>query len=76
MALESSLEQPDGREDARPRRDEDAPDAELAGDPGGVDRAAAAERDEREVARVAAALNGRTDLIARIMLALASSWQP
>ena len=71
VALEPGLEQPTaektpGRGGTRTRR------SELASDRDGMDRATAAKCDEREVARVPAALD-HTDLIARIMLALASS---
>ena len=49
--------EPDGAEEPGMRRDQDAPDVERFGKPRGVHRTAAAERDQREVARIAAALD-------------------
>ena len=49
--------EPERREDARRLGDEHRPDLELLRQRAGVQRAGAAERDEREVARVEAALD-------------------
>ena len=49
-------EEADGAEEARHRRHEHRRDAEVVGEPAGVDRPRAAVGDDREVARIAALL--------------------
>src|SRR5947208_3250114 len=49
--------QADRREVARVRRHEDVPDGELFGDFRGMERPGAAQRDQREMARIMAALH-------------------
>ena len=57
MVLEVGLEQADRAEHAGRRRDEHGADPEPGGHLGGEQRPVAAERDEAELARVAAALD-------------------
>ena len=56
MELGSREEQADGAEQAGHRRHEHRRDAEIVGEPAGVDGPGAAVGDDREVARVAALL--------------------
>ena len=58
LVLGVGEEQPEGAEDAGRRRDEHVAHPERAGDLDAGERAVAAERAEREVARVAAAVGG------------------
>ena len=57
LVLEVGVQQAHRRRDARVQRDDHARDRQLACDVGAVQRAAAAERDEAEVARVEALLH-------------------
>ena len=53
--LDRRVEEPRRREHARMERHCDTPDAELAGEGGGVERAAAAEGEQGVLARIDAA---------------------
>ena len=65
MVLEVGLEQPEGREQARPGRHDHASDLQLAGHAGDVDRSAPAEGKQREITRVAAAVGGNPEALSR-----------
>ena len=58
LVLEVAHEHAERREHARVVGDHDRRDAELRGEAAGVERTGAAERDERELARVVTALDG------------------
>ncbi len=55
--LDIAGEHADGAEDPRQRRHDHAPDAEFAREVGGVHAAIAAEGHQRQIARIAAALD-------------------
>src|SRR5439155_16573417 len=57
VVLEVGAQHPSGAEDRRIPRHHDAPDAQLGGDRGAVDRPRAARADERKLARIVALLH-------------------
>ena len=57
LVLDVRDQQAEGRQHARGARDQHGPDADLLGEAASVDRAGPAERDQREVPRVLAALD-------------------
>lgn len=75
MVLGIGKEHSQGAEEARHRRHQDAPDVEGCRQGRRVDRAVAAEGEDREVARIAAALI-EAARNARPIVALATRWTP